>query len=275
MSVSTPWFAEILQKVFRSDERSRAIRASVAGCMTTQPSLDNARSGALVLIVDDEKDLRSLLDFNLKQAGYRTAQAATGQEALARARTLMPDIILLDLNLPDVPGTQVCRELKGDPRTEDIPVVMLTARVAEADRISGFELGAEDYVPKPFSVRELILRLNVVRRRLSQPRGTEETQTARKLRCGPIDVDLDACLVRVDNRDIALALLEFRLLVYLMEGQGKVRTREQLLKHVWSYPVDSATRTIETHVKRLRAKLGPAGERIETVRSIGYRIRVD
>jgi two-component system phosphate regulon response regulator PhoB len=235
-----------------------------------------SRTAPVVLVVDDEKDLRSLLDFNLKQAGYRTLQAATGGEALAQAQRHAPDMILLDLNLPDLSGTEVARRLKADPETREIPIVMLTARGGEADRIAGFELGAEDYVPKPFSVRELILRLNVVRRRLSVPRGTEESeQPARKLRCGPIDVDLDACLVRVEGRDVALALLEFRLLVYLMEGQGKVRTREQLLKHVWSYPVDSATRTIETHVKRLRAKLGPAGERIETVRSIGYRIRID
>ncbi|HEX4458041.1 MAG TPA: response regulator transcription factor [Polyangia bacterium] len=236
---------------------------------------EGSRTAPIVLVVDDEKDLRSLLDFNLKQSGYRTLQAATGQEALMQAQRHAPDMILLDLNLPDLSGIEVARRLKADPETREIPIVMLTARGSEADRIAGFELGAEDYVPKPFSVRELILRLNVVRRRLSVPRGTDEPQETRRLTCGPIDVDLDACLVRVDGRDLALALLEFRLLVYLMEGQGKVRTREQLLKHVWSYPVDSATRTIETHVKRLRAKLGQAGERIETVRSIGYRIRVE
>jgi two-component system phosphate regulon response regulator PhoB len=229
-----------------------------------------------VLIVDDEKDLRQLLDFNLKQAGYRTLHAATGEEALQQVARHEPDMILLDLNLPDVSGTEVARRLKADAGTREIPIVMLTARGGEADRIAGFELGAEDYVPKPFSVRELVLRLNVVRRRLSSPLGEPAGEgTARRLSSGPIEVDLDACLVRVSGREIALALLEFRLLVYLMEGQGRVRTREQLLKHVWSYPVDSSTRTIETHVKRLRAKLGPAGDRIETVRSMGYRLRVD
>ncbi|HEX6837191.1 MAG TPA: response regulator transcription factor, partial [Polyangia bacterium] len=162
----------------------------------------------------------------------------------------------------------------------EIPIVMLTARGGEADRIAGFELGAEDYVPKPFSVRELVLRLNVVRRRLSSPIGQPSAEAAsegstRMLACGPIEVDLDACLVRVGGCEVSLALLEFRLLVYLMKAQGRVRTREQLLRHVWSYPVDSATRTIETHVKRLRAKLGDAGELIETVRSIGYRMRGD
>jgi two-component system phosphate regulon response regulator PhoB len=235
-------------------------------------------SSPVVLIVDDEKDLRHLLDFNLKQAGYRTLQAATGEEALQQVGRHEPDMILLDLNLPDVAGTEVARRLKANPETREIPIVMLTARGGEADRIAGFELGAEDYVPKPFSVRELVLRLNVVRRRLSMPinGGSPATnEPARKLTCGPIAIDLDACLVRVDDREVALALLEFRLLIFLMEGQGKVRTREQLLKHVWSYPVDSATRTIETHVKRLRAKLGDAGSLIETVRSIGYRMRFD
>src|SRR5256885_822432 len=204
-----------------------------------------------------------------------SSRAATGEEARQQAARHEPDMILLDLNLPDVSGIEVARRLKADPETREIPIVMLTARGGEADRITGFELGADDYVPKPFSVRELVLRLNVVRRRLSAPLGRAEEATPRRLVCGAIDVDLDACLTRVEGRELALALLEFRLLVYLMEGQGKVRTREELLKYVWSYPVDSSTRTIETHVKRLRAKLGAAGERIETVRSIGYRMRCD
>jgi two-component system phosphate regulon response regulator PhoB len=242
----------------------------------THMTFGSTSAAPTVLIVDDEKDLRHLLDFNLKQAGYRTLHASTGEEALAQAARHEPDMILLDLNLPDLSGTEVAKRLKADPETREIPIVMLTARGGEADRITGFELGAEDYVPKPFSVRELVLRLNVVRRRLSTPIGSPPTeQSSRKLVCGPIDVDLDACLVRVDGREVALALLEFRLLTYLLEGQGRVRTREQLLKHVWSYPVDSSTRTIETHVKRLRAKLGEAGDLIETVRSIGYRMRFD
>jgi two-component system phosphate regulon response regulator PhoB len=266
----------MLPNVFAFDEVAKWSAAKVACRMTPNSVPSTERSGALVLIVDDEKDLRSLLDFNLKQAGYRTAQAATGQEALQRARTLAPDIILLDLNLPDVPGTQVCRDLKADPRTECIPVVMLTARVAEADRITGFELGAEDYVPKPFSVRELILRLDVVRRH-SQPatRGKPTTSLERLMRSGPIELDPDAHIVRVHGREVTLALLEFRLLEFLLEARGNVRTREELLRKVWDYPLDSDTRTIETHVKRLRAKLGRAGERIETVRGVGYRLRSD
>jgi two-component system phosphate regulon response regulator PhoB len=230
--------------------------------------------GAVVLIVDDEKDLRALLDFNLKQAGYRTAHAATGEEALARVASHAPDLILLDLNLPDLPGTEVCRRLKANPSTRDIPIIMLTARGAEADRVAGFELGADDYVAKPFSIRELILRLNVARRRRAgEPQAAASSSSPRLLRAGPIEIDGDAFIVRVDGEEVTLALLEFRLLSFLLEGAGRVRTREELLRHVWGYPADSDSRTIETHVKRLRAELGPAGELIETVRSVGYRIR--
>jgi two-component system, OmpR family, phosphate regulon response regulator PhoB len=227
----------------------------------------------LVLIVDDEKDLRSLLDFNLRKAGYRTIHASTGSEALARAASHHPDLILLDLNLPDVPGTDVCRQLKANPSTEPIPIVMLTARSGEEDRVRGFELGAEDYVAKPFSVRELLLRLEVVRRHTQSVVSTANT-IGRVLRAGEIELEPDSFVVRVSGEAVTLALLEFRLLQFLIEGDGKVRTREELLRRVWDYPLDSDTRTIETHVRRLRRKLGDAGDRIETVRSVGYRIRV-
>jgi two-component system, OmpR family, phosphate regulon response regulator PhoB len=227
----------------------------------------------LVLIVDDEKDLRSLLDFNLRKAGYRTVHAATGNEALARAASHHPDLILLDLNLPDVPGTEVCRQLKSNPATEPIPIVMLTARSAEDDRVRGLELGAEDYVSKPFSVRELILRLEVVRRH-TQAVERRDGVSGRTLRAGEIELEPESFVVRVGRLPVTLALLEFRLLQFLIEGEGKVRTREELLRRVWDYPLDSDTRTIETHVKRLRRKLGDAGDRIETVRSVGYRIRI-
>jgi two-component system phosphate regulon response regulator PhoB len=229
-------------------------------------------NGALVLIVDDEKDLRTLLEFNLKRSGYRTVHAATGREAIQRAGSQRPDLILLDLNLPDVSGTDVCRQLKSDPATAGIPVVMLTARSGEADRIAGFELGADDYVPKPFSVRELVLRVDaVLRRKRTAPTDTQ----SRRLQAGPIEIDTEAFLVRVDGQEVQLALLEYRLLCFLVEGAGRVRTREELLRRVWEYPRDSDSRTIETHVKRLRAKLGTAGDLIETVRSVGYRIRAE
>jgi two-component system, OmpR family, phosphate regulon response regulator PhoB len=235
-----------------------------------------AGAGALVLIVDDEKDLRSLLDFNLKQSGYRTVHAASGAEAIARAGSHRPDLILLDLNLPDVSGTEVCRQLKADPETEAIPIVMLTARGAEADRIAGFELGADDYVPKPFSVRELLLRLEVVRRHLAPAaRSGTVSHGRRVLKAGPIEVDTESFIARAGGAEVALTLLEYRLLTFLLEANGRVRTREELLKKVWEYPLGSGTRTIETHVKRLRAKLGTWGELIETVRSVGYRLRIE
>ncbi len=228
-----------------------------------------SESRGLVLIVDDERDLRTLLDFNLRQAGYQTAQAATGAEALARARAIRPQVIILDLNLPDVSGTDVCRLLRADPQTESIPILMLTARGAESDRILGFELGADDYVAKPFSVREVVLRVEAVARRRSEAVAAPK----RTLRAGTIELDLDAHLVWVDGQELALTLQEFRLLAYLVQGKGRVRTREELLADVWNASPELETRTVDTHVKRLRDKLGTAGDVIETVRGVGYRIR--
>jgi two-component system phosphate regulon response regulator PhoB len=220
----------------------------------------------LVLIVDDEPDLRTLLDFNLKQAGYETAHAGSGAEALARARALKPQVIVLDLNLPDVSGTDVCRLLKADAATQSIPILMLTARGSEADRIHGLELGADDYVGKPFSVREVVLRVEAVSRR--------HTETpARLVKAGEIEMDIDAHIVRVNGAELPLTLQEFRLLQYLIEGKGRVRTRDELLADVWNASPELETRTVDTHIKRLRDKLGAPGEIIETVRGLGYRIR--
>jgi two-component system phosphate regulon response regulator PhoB len=228
----------------------------------------------LVLIVDDERDLRALVDFNLRQAGFRTAQASTGAEALARARSLNPQVIVLDLNLPDVSGTDVCRLLKADAQTQAIPIVMLTARSAEADRILGLELGADDYVVKPFSVRELVLRLEAIARRQSKSLAAPTASSgARTLKSGPIELDTEAFIARVGGEEVPLTLLEFRLLAYLVEGKGRVRTREGLLSDVWNTSPELETRTVDTHVKRLRDKLGEAGDLIETVRGLGYRIR--
>jgi two-component system phosphate regulon response regulator PhoB len=223
-----------------------------------------------VLIVDDERDLRTLLDFNLRQAGYATAQAATGAEALARARSLRPRVIVLDLNLPDVSGMDVCRLLRSDPAMRDVAILMLTARGAESDRVQGLELGADDYVAKPFNVRELVLRVESVSRRRH---GESAPEPRQRLTAGSIALDLDAHLCHVDDRELPLTLQEFRLLVYLIQGKGRVRTRDELLADVWNTSPDVETRTVDTHVKRLRDKLGEAGEIIETVRGVGYRIR--
>jgi two-component system phosphate regulon response regulator PhoB len=224
----------------------------------------------LVLLVDDEKDLRTLLDFNLKQAGWDTAHAATGAEALTRARSLRPQVIVLDLNLPDVSGTDVCRLLKADSDTKEIPILMLTARTSEHDRIAGLELGADDYLGKPFNVRELVLRVDSVAKRRTD---AAVEKTARRLVVGPIELDIDAHLAYVDGQELPLTLQEFRLLAYLVSGKGRVRTRDELLADVWNTSPELETRTVDTHVKRLRDKLGSAGEIIETVRGLGYRIR--
>ena len=231
---------------------------------------ERERARGLVLIVDDERDLRTLLDFNLRQAGWRTAQAETGAEALARARALKPTVVILDLNLPDVSGMDVCRLLRADEETREVPILMLTARGAEEDRVQGLTLGADDYLPKPFSVRELVLRVEAVSRR--RPVATAGAPHQR-VEAGHIALDLDAHLCTVDGAELPLTLQEFRLLAYLIQGRGRVRTREDLLTDVWNASPGLETRTVDTHVKRLRDKLGAAGDIIETVRGLGYRIR--
>ena len=227
-----------------------------------------------VLIVDDEQDLRDLIDFNLRQAGYKTLQAASGASALAIATRERPDIIILDLNLPDVSGVDVCRTLRAQPATREASVLMLTARGGEVDRVVGFEVGADDYVTTPFSLRELILRIDAIRRRLSRQRGGPAPSPGTpRLTAGRVELDVDGFLAYVDGQEVPLTLLEFRLLRFLVEANGRVCTRETLLDQVWGYSSEVETRTIDTHVKRLRDKLGPAGDAIETVRGVGYRLR--
>jgi two-component system phosphate regulon response regulator PhoB len=222
---------------------------------------------ATVLIVEDESDLLAVLDHNLRRAGLETMLALTAEEALAQARRRVPDLVLLDLMLPDMPGTEVCRSLKSAERTRHVPVVMLTARAEEIDRVVGFEVGADDYVTKPFSIRELVLRLQaVLRRAASAPRGGPPE------RIGAIRVDVEAHRAFVADEEIPLTPLEFKLLITLMARAGKVQSREQLLQEVWGLSPDLETRTVDSHVKRLREKLGPARDLIETVRGLGYRM---
>jgi two-component system phosphate regulon response regulator PhoB len=221
-----------------------------------------------VLLVDDERDLLSLVDFNLRAAGFETLLATNGEQALAQLRRRVPDLVLLDLMLPDVSGTEICRTIKADPRTRHVPVVMLTAKGEEVDRVVGFELGADDYVTKPFSVRELVLRLKAVLRRAGAGRTPERPRES----VGPIRVDVDAHRVFVDDAEIQLTPLEFRLLATFMARLGRVQSREQLLEDVWEMSSELETRTVDTHVKRLREKLGSGRELLETVRGIGYRL---
>lgn len=222
-----------------------------------------------VLLVDDERDLLSLLDFNLRAAGFETVLATTGEQALAQLRRRVPDLVVLDLMLPDLPGTEVCRQIKSEPRTKHVPVVMLTAKGEEVDRVVGFEIGADDYVTKPFSVRELVLRLKAVLRRTGGGgRRAERPPEA----VGPIRVDVDAHRAFVDGAEVILTPLEFRLLTTLMARLGRVQSREQLLEDVWEMSSELETRTVDTHVKRLREKLGSGRELLETVRGVGYRL---
>ncbi|HUL58254.1 MAG TPA: response regulator [Anaeromyxobacteraceae bacterium] len=218
-----------------------------------------------LLIVEDEPDMLSLLDFNLRGAGFETLLAGGGEAAFAHLRRRVPDLVLLDLMLPDVPGTEICRRIKSDPRTRDVPVVMVTARGDEVDRVVGFEVGADDYVTKPFSVRELILRLRAVLRRAGP--ATERPPES----VGPIRIDVDTHRCLVDGAEIELTPIEFKLLATLLARLGRVQTRQRLLADVWGVTADLETRTIDTHVKRLREKLGSGRDLLETVRGIGYR----
>lgn len=220
-----------------------------------------------LLIVEDEADIRDLLAYNLKAAGHEVFETGSGVDALSLARRVTPDLILLDLMLPDLPGTEVCRKLKSDPATSDIRVVMLTARGEEIDRVVGFELGVDDYVVKPFSVRELILRIQAILRRGEVP--PEESKEV--MAAGILTVDRSRHRVTVADEEVSLTALEFRLLWTLLERKGRVQTRERLLEDVWDMSPDVTTRTVDTHVKRLREKLGEAGPYVETVRGVGYR----
>ena len=227
----------------------------------------------LILVVDDETDLLDILEYNLRREGFQTRRATTGQEALTQvAIDPVPDLVLLDLMLPDISGTEVCREMRAAERTRATPIVMLTAKGDEIDRVVGFELGADDYVVKPFSVRELILRLRAVLRRVGS--GDPEPEPE-ELRFGVLRVDVPAHRVWVREQEVKLTALEFKLLTTFATRRGRVQTREILLSDVWGIDAEVMTRTVDTHVKRLREKLGEAGVYIETLRGVGYRFRLE
>jgi two-component system phosphate regulon response regulator PhoB len=219
-----------------------------------------------ILVVDDEPDLRELVRVNLDQAGYRVETASSGREALQALRRSPPDLVVLDLMLPDVSGTELCRKIRSDSELADIPVIMLTAKAAEIDRVVGFELGADDYVTKPFSPRELALRVSAVLRR-----RYAESGSAQVLEHGAIQLDVGRHRCMVDGSEATLTAKEFDLLRELMSHPGRVVTRETLLERVWGSDVNVTPRTIDTHLKRLREKLGHAGGSVETVRGVGYR----
>lgn len=221
----------------------------------------------LILIVEDEQDLVNTLRYNLEREGFQTRCALSGREGIEQGELEpLPDLILLDLMLPDISGLEVCRHLRQTEATRGIPVLMLTAKGDEIDRVVGFEVGADDYVVKPFSVRELLLRIRAILRR-SRPDNREQEL----LVFGSLRVDPEAHRTWVGRDEIRLTALEFRLLKTLLVRKGRVQSRDTLLSDVWGIDADVTTRTVDTHVKRLREKLGAAGGYIETLRGVGYR----
>ncbi len=223
---------------------------------------------ARVLVIEDEPDLGSLLEYNLKAEGHVPDLARTGAAGMARLGTFKPDLVLLDLMLPDVSGADVARMIRGSVDHRDVPLIMVTARGEEADRIKGLEVGADDYVVKPFVVKELMLRVKAVLRRAAEPVPV----SAPALQAGNIVLDTERHEVRAGGQPVTLTALEFRLLRTLLERPGRVQTRDTLLSDVWGIDAEITTRTVDTHIKRLREKLGPAGEIIETLRGVGYRL---
>ena len=228
-------------------------------------------SGQRILIVEDEPDIAEVLAYNLTKDGFAVELADRGDEALAQIQRDPPDLILLDLMLPGLDGLELTRALKRNPATASIPLIMLTARSEEVDRIVGFELGADDYISKPFSPREVVLRAKAVLRRA--PLKDEEGTTSR-LKVGTLVLDPEAYRCTVGDEEIALTATEFRLLQVLIERAGRVQTRGRLLSDVWGYVDDIDSRTVDTHIRRLRRKLGPEADRIETVIGVGYRLTV-
>jgi DNA-binding response OmpR family regulator len=219
-----------------------------------------------ILVVDDELEALELVEFNLVQAGFSVITAPDGLEALKKARAALPSLIVLDLMLPEMDGLEVCKMLRRDPATSSIPIIMLTAKASEIDRILGLELGADDYLTKPFSPRELVLRVKKI-----LERGRNPSVENSPLKFGPLLIDPLRHIVSWKESNIQLTATEFKLLTLLAQRQGRVQSRKQLLRDVWEYHSLIDTRTVDTHMRRLRHKLGPAAKYLGTVRGVGYR----
>ena len=225
-----------------------------------------------VLIIEDEPDIRKTIDYNLTKESFKVVQAGSieeGEKALASNKI---DVIILDLMLPDGSGLTLCRDIKSDDKTKHIPIIILTAKTEEVDRVVGFELGADDYVTKPFSVRELILRVKaILKRGPTSNKNPEDDEYS----FGELTLNFEAHQAYINGNEISLTALEFRLLKHLIDRKGRVQTRDQLLEDVWGYSSDVTTRTVDTHIKRLREKLGSVGNHIQTIRGVGYRFSRD
>ncbi len=226
---------------------------------------------ATILIIEDEKDLAQLISYNLEQEGFRSKIASSGSEGYEKASAESPDLIILDLMLPKMSGLEVCRLIRSNAKTKSIPIVMLTAKGEEIDRVVGFEMGADDYMVKPFSPRELVLRVKAILKRSQGEQNEENSHSIMQFE--KIQVDPTQHRVWVEKKEVILTATEFKLLEYFLRSNGRILTRDILLDKVWGYDVAVTTRTIDTHVKRLREKLGKSGNAIETVRGVGYRLK--
>lgn len=219
-----------------------------------------------VLVVDDEPEAVELVEFNLKGAGYEVSTASDGAEALNKARRIQPNLVILDVMMPEIDGMEVCKLLRRDPATSGIPIIMLTAKASEVDRVLGLELGADDYVVKPFSPRELVLRVKKL-----LDRGKPADVAKEKMVFGDLVIDMPRHAVFWKGKQIELTATEFKLLVTLAQRKGRVQSRDTLLRDVWGYESMIDTRTVDTHMRRLREKLGMAAKYLDTLRGVGYR----
>ena len=220
-----------------------------------------------ILIIEDEPDIRKNLEYNLSREGYSVLTAASIAEAEQLIYSNNLSLILLDLMLPDGSGLDLCKKMKSDPDMQNLPIIILTAKDDEVDKVVGFELGADDYVTKPFSVRELILRIKAVLKRGENKKDIVEIDR----QFGDLKIDIDSHEVYVDGELVNLTALEFKLLIQLVDRRGRVQSREQLLADVWGYSTEVTTRTVDTHIKRLREKLGTMGKYVQTIRGVGYK----
>jgi len=221
-----------------------------------------------ILVVDDEPDVTDLLTYTLKAKGFAVEAVNNPNASIGLARSFVPDLVILDVMMPELNGIQICRMLRADPKLKRVPVVFLTAKAEEADRIQGLESGADDYICKPFSTKELVLRVQSILRRTSEGKP----EPAKLLQVGEIVLDVDRHTITVHGKPVELTATEFKLLHLLMERRGRVQTREHLLLNVWNYETEIETRTVDTHVRRLREKLGTEADWIETIRGVGYRL---
>jgi two-component system phosphate regulon response regulator PhoB len=224
-----------------------------------------------IAIIEDEKDLASLLAFQLEKEGYQVLMAHDGKSGYELVSSELPDLVLLDLMLPIISGIEVCKLLKRQKRTQGIPVIMLTAKSEEIDRVIGLEVGADDYVTKPFSIRELLLRIKVAVRRTNR----EEQQNDRMIVMGPVVIDTSRCLVTVSTEEVIFTTTEYKLLCALAESRGRVLTRDHLLREVWGQHSGTDSRTVDSHITRVRTKLGSCGEFVKTVRGFGYKMEME